>query len=124
MVTKPSAALYGLSMIHWLCMEYSVERDPELSWKKRLSAICHLIKCSVVSKGKGGQSSNSFIMTAFVCLKECFAEVGGEKGRCGIVTLLSDFILFPFGVMLQALVWLKNVFIFGKHAIQQLTSDS
>lgn len=65
-------------------------------------------------------------MTAFVCLKECFAEVGGGggKGRCGIVTLLSDFILFPFGVMLQALVWLKNVFIFGKHAIQQLTSDS
>lgn len=84
-----------------------MERDPELSWKKRLSAICHLIKCSVVSKGKGGQSSNSFIMTAFVCLKECFAEVGGGKGRCGIVTLLSDFILFPFGVMLQALVWLS-----------------
>lgn len=75
-----------------------MERDPELSWKKRLSAICHLIKCSVVSKGKGGQSSNSFIMTAFVCLKECFAEVGGgERGVVG----LSHFCLISFFFLLE-----------------------
>lgn len=122
MVTKPSAAFMAFPRSSGCTWSIQWKAIQSLTGKKRLSFLLSFISSRAVlcQKGKEVTAPIVLLWQNLYVLKNVLLK-GGVVGG---VILLSDFILLPFGVMFQALVWvtlsLVNMPFISSHLIHNV----